>query len=201
MTPLKTPEAAVKKDGTHTARSDARQKLLALQLRRQRLGGTEETITRRASGATIPLTFPQEALWFLDQLSGPGSAYNVTQAVRLAGRLDAGLLERSLRALVERHESLRTTFAQRDGKPLQCVHDAQECAARLRLERVALDDKPIDEIECVLNDTLHAAAAEPFDLTRAPLIKAKLFPSAKTITCCCSSSTISCAMAGRGAFC
>ena len=143
MTPLDTgSEHATQADGL-----DARQRLLALRLRQRELTGGEEAVTRRRSDEAVPLSFSQEGLWFLDQLSGPGSAYNVARAVRLKGVLEPDLLERSLRALVERHESLRTTFEQRDGKAVQCVHAAETAAAALRLESFALhaatgDDDP-----------------------------------------------------------
>ena len=68
-----------------------------------------------------PLSFSQEALWFLDQLAPGQPTFNVTAAVRITGPLDQGALERSLSELVRRHESLRTTFVAIDGTPHQVI--------------------------------------------------------------------------------
>ena len=56
----------------------------------------------------------------------PGSAaYNIPAAVRLSGPLDVSALERALTGVVARHETLRTTFAMRDGEPVQVIHAAR----------------------------------------------------------------------------
>src|SRR3954454_13582114 len=68
-----------------------------------------------------PLSFAQERLWFIDRLE-PGSAvYNVPVAWRLEGALDGAALERALGEIVRRHESLRTTFREVDGSPVQVI--------------------------------------------------------------------------------
>src|SRR5262249_30540059 len=59
----------------------------------------------------LPLSFSQEALWFLDQLAPGQPTFNVTAALRVMGPLDCGALERSLNELTRRHESLRTTVS------------------------------------------------------------------------------------------
>src|SRR2546429_3975687 len=67
------------------------------------------------------LSFSQERLWFLDQIEPGGAAYVVALALEMRGALDVPALERALGALVSRHESLRTVFANVEGKPLQGV--------------------------------------------------------------------------------
>ncbi len=65
----------------------------------------------------LPLSFGQARLWFLQQLEPLSPAYNLPVALRLSGRLDLGLLERTLSAVVARHEVLRTTFPTVEGEP------------------------------------------------------------------------------------
>jgi len=64
---------------------------------------------------TLPLSFAQQRLWFLDEFEPGGTEYVTPLAVRLRGRLDTGALDRAMTALVARHESLRTTFRAEDG--------------------------------------------------------------------------------------
>ena len=74
----------------------------------------------------FPLSFAQQRLWFLDRLTPGEPVYNIPGGVRLAGRLDAGLLARSLRAIVDRHEVLRSAFLEVDGEPFQVPLPAVE---------------------------------------------------------------------------
>ena len=80
----------------------------------------------------LPLSFAQQRLWFLEQL-GAAAAYNIPFVLRLDGALDIAALQQSLQAIVDRHESLRTTFAVDEGQPYQVVHTA------LRIDLPMLD--------------------------------------------------------------
>jgi hypothetical protein len=71
---------------------------------------------------TLPLSFAQERLWFLDQLEPESCAYLACHALGINGPLDAQALEYSLLALIQRHETLRTTFAVQEGQPVQIIH-------------------------------------------------------------------------------
>ncbi|HST62208.1 MAG TPA: amino acid adenylation domain-containing protein, partial [Longimicrobium sp.] len=70
-----------------------------------------------AQGGSLPLSFPQQRLWFLEQLGGLGSAYHMGRRLRLRGELDRPALLRALDRIVARHEALRTTFRTVDGEP------------------------------------------------------------------------------------
>ena len=113
-----------------------------------------------AQEGASPLSFAQERLWFFHQLEPASSAYNMSAVLTLSGPLDVPALERSLSAIVQRHEILRTTFVQRNGEPSQQVHPASPW--RLRIEDLASQPRPDREGDAELRWKLEAEA--PFDL-------------------------------------
>jgi hypothetical protein len=64
----------------------------------------------------FPASSAQERLWFLANLEPASPAYNVNYAIRISGVLRLDLLKMALRLIVERHESLRTSFGTSGGK-------------------------------------------------------------------------------------
>ncbi|KFE71961.1 hybrid non-ribosomal peptide synthetase/type I polyketide synthase [Hyalangium minutum] len=121
-------------------------------------------------GAVVPLSFAQERLWFLHQLAPESAAYNYPAFFRVRGPLDAAVLEKSLQALVSRHESLRTRFSEVDGQPVQVI----AAHLPLHLERVDLRELPREEQQREVHRRAEASARQPFDLHRAPLLRASL---------------------------
>ncbi len=104
-----------------------------------------------------PLAPGQRRLWFMDRLVADRAAYNLIEACRLRGPLDTAALRRSVRALAERHESLRTRVVVRDGMPLQLVDPP---AASDAVTEVEMAGVPEEEVGALLT-RLHR---EPFDL-------------------------------------
>src|SRR4051812_12237007 len=62
------------------------------------------------NGQILPVSPAQHGLWVVSQLEQDSAAYNIPIGLRLSGPLRTGVLERSLQAIVARHDSLRTTF-------------------------------------------------------------------------------------------
>lgn len=122
-----------------------------------------------ASEGPYPLSYAQESLWFVEQVSPGTAAYNIPEAWLLKGRVLAEVLQKSIDEVVRRHEVLRTFFQVRDGKPEQVVLDR----ARLKLEVIDLP-KGRESNES-LRLQLDQFSRQPFDLTRAPLARASLF--------------------------
>src|SRR5262245_47294914 len=102
--------------------SSIKYKLLTSLLARQ---GIElpRKIARRESSGTIPLSFAQQRLWFLDQLAPNNPFYNIPVAVRMEGRLDLEVLERVVNEIIRRHEILRTRFGVEAGEPVQIIEE------------------------------------------------------------------------------
>ena len=69
----------------------------------------------------LPVSFSQQRLWFIDQLEGSSAQYHIPEALRLRGDVDISVLKSAVNEMIERHESLRTCFAQIDGEPTQVI--------------------------------------------------------------------------------
>ena len=121
----------------------------------------------------LPLSFAQQRLWFLDQLDPGSPLYNIPAAVRLRGPLDLAALERSLNAIVQRHEALRTTFETVDGRPRQVIHPRMP----VTLTVIDLRRQPADaeQREAKLRRQLAEEAMTPFDLAAGPLLRVHLW--------------------------
>ncbi|WP_415835441.1 amino acid adenylation domain-containing protein, partial [Corallococcus soli] len=119
---------------------------------------------------TLPLSFAQQRLWFLDQLEPGSTVYNVPGVLHLDGELDPAALQQSLDALVRRHEVLRTTFNTGSSGPVQRIAPPAACA----FERIDLEALSPSERELQLRSLIAEHASRPFDLSRGPLFRAVL---------------------------
>ncbi len=119
---------------------------------------------------TYPLSSMQRRLWILDRLSPGSSAYAVSAAVRIRGALDVEQLHGVASELVARHESLRTTFTERDGEPVQLV----SARAQVDLPVEDLRTLPPREREPACAARITELASEPFDLASGPLLRLAL---------------------------
>ncbi|HEV2733442.1 MAG TPA: amino acid adenylation domain-containing protein, partial [Longimicrobiaceae bacterium] len=148
--------------------SPAKRQVLLQSILRERSVPVQERIPRRSSPGPAPLSFAQQRLWLVDRLEPGSPAYNMPYALRLRGSLDPAALRASLDALVRRHETLRTTFEEREGGPVQVVHPPSPVAlAELDLRR--LPDAGREAARLVTEESLR-----PFDLERGPLLRSTL---------------------------
>ncbi|WP_017585751.1 non-ribosomal peptide synthetase [Nocardiopsis ganjiahuensis] len=122
-----------------------------------------------ARDTALPLSAAQRRLWFLDRYEPGGSEYNSGFALRLHGPLDTRALTAALGALVHRHESLRTTFEEHDGLPVQVVHPADGTGpAAVDLTTTDLTGP---DGRGALDPLLEEFVQRPFDLARGPLLR------------------------------
>ncbi|MEU9609338.1 amino acid adenylation domain-containing protein, partial [Streptomyces sp. NPDC048057] len=108
---------------------------------------------------SVPLSFAQRRLWFLNRLEGPSATYNMPLTLRLAGELDHEALRAAVADVVARHESLRTVFPETDGEPRQLVTDR---AGELEVVHTTEEELP---------ELLTAVCGHAFDLTVEPPLR------------------------------
>ncbi|ARV60175.1 non-ribosomal peptide synthetase [Nostocales cyanobacterium HT-58-2] len=125
---------------------------------------------QKTTTEVYPLSFAQQRLWFLNQLEPGNPAYNISLAVNLKGQRNVTLLEQSLNEIVQRHETLRTTFTTINGQPAQVI------APSLKLSISVVDCEKIPESQRQVEARRLATqeSQQPFDLTQGPLLRAKL---------------------------
>ncbi|GAX45370.1 non-ribosomal peptide synthase [Tolypothrix sp. NIES-4075] len=115
----------------------------------------------------LPLSWAQERLWFLDQLEGLNSTYNIPAALEITGQFNLVALEIALSELVRRHEVLRTTFVTVNGTAMQAI--APPTAVTIPL--IDLRSLPTVEQTTQLKRLVMEEAERPFDLATGPLLR------------------------------
>ncbi|HQA67127.1 MAG TPA: amino acid adenylation domain-containing protein [Aggregatilineales bacterium] len=151
--------------------SPEKQALLVQLLRERRAqAASNQIIPRRADPGAYPLSFAQQRLWFLDQFAPGSPLYNIAAAVRLTGPLNVGVLEESLTHIVRRHETMRATFKECGGEPVQVI--LPELSVTLPI--TDLQGLPAAEQSAEVERLAAEEAQTPFDLARGPLIRGRL---------------------------
>jgi amino acid adenylation domain-containing protein len=109
-------------------------------------------------------SFAQQRAWLMDRLESNSAPFSIPVAVRLRGALDVAALASAVSGLIARHEALRTTFAEREGEPVQVIHAAAPVAVRVE--------------ELGAGETVAAWVAaevmQPFELSVGPLVRVRL---------------------------
>lgn len=117
------------------------------------------------SASAHPMSYGQRSMWFIHKLAPTSAAYNVTYAGRISGELDVPALERAAQALVDRHPTLRTTYAERDGQPVQLVHP--HWPVRIARHHLGSGEPGVDE-------WIRRETDRPFDLYTGPVLRLTL---------------------------
>ncbi|MFF7361572.1 non-ribosomal peptide synthase/polyketide synthase, partial [Streptomyces sp. NPDC008125] len=129
-------------------------------------GRARPALERSERPERVPLSSAQRRLWFLRQLEGADSVYNMPLAWRLSGTLDLAALEAALGDLADRHETLRTVFPSVDGVPYQQVFAAGEARPKVSVTRADASGLP---------GLLAGAVAHGFDIAAEPPLRAQVF--------------------------
>ncbi|MDM9585826.1 condensation domain-containing protein [Nostoc sp. GT001] len=131
---------------------------------------TYSPLRSTSRNAKLPLSFAQQRLWFLDQLTPGSSVYNISGAVEIQGLLNVAALEKSLNEIIQRHEIWRTSFKAVDGEPLQVIAPSFSFTLKEVDLRLIAKKEQIDTVKFLIEKE----AAQPFDLSKATLLRATL---------------------------
>ncbi|HEY6461707.1 MAG TPA: condensation domain-containing protein, partial [Polyangiaceae bacterium] len=124
-------------------------------------------ITAMPVTGPVVTSFAQEQLWLLEQLTPGTAAYNVVDVVPLPGPFHREALRRSLKELVSRHATLRTTVTSGDGVPVQVVHPLFEPD----VEEVDLAALPAAQAAAEWDRLVAREVRRPFSLAQLPLLR------------------------------
>jgi amino acid adenylation domain-containing protein/non-ribosomal peptide synthase protein (TIGR01720 family) len=124
---------------------------------------SQQRIPKRDQSQPAPLSYSQQRLWFLDQLNGGSSQYNMSAPYRICGTPNLEVVQQAIDTIVARHEVLRTLYLQDEqGIALQQI----QAAGRVDIQK--LDFSACEEQE-QLTRVRHFALEEtqkPFDLAK-----------------------------------
>ncbi|MBU2699290.1 amino acid adenylation domain-containing protein [Sporomusaceae bacterium BoRhaA] len=126
-----------------------------------------EAIEPIAKQDYYPLSSAQKRMCILNQLDSDSIAYNFPVAFKVEGYLDKKRFEETLRKIIKRHETLRTSFELIGGEPVQRIHDNID----FKIDYIQSTDQNISDII--------KKFIRPFDLSIAPLLRVSLVELSK----------------------
>ncbi|MEP2639437.1 amino acid adenylation domain-containing protein, partial [Roseobacter sp.] len=127
-------------------------------------GTPPDPIPNLADTTPRPLSYAQDRQWTLCTLDPDSAAYNLPAAVRVNGDIDAQRLGHAYGLLTDRHEVLRCTYPQVNGR------------ATVRVHPKGPTHVPVTDTDATaLQNILRVQAARPFDLGTGPLIRLHLY--------------------------
>ncbi len=130
--------------------------------KRSHLPGSQESY--------MPVSFSQQRMWFLDQFEPGSPYYNIPTAVRLTGSVNVEVLTKCLNEIVQRHESLRTTFSTLNNLPIQVIHPNLTLSIPVtNLENLDFSQRQVEAMHLA-----NLEARQPFDLSKGPLLRVSL---------------------------
>ncbi|MGZ0139066.1 amino acid adenylation domain-containing protein [Bacillus velezensis] len=123
--------------------------------------GEYSPIPQAEQREAYPASSTQKRLFILDQMEGNSTAYNMASALEVTGNLDLEKIQQAIDRLIQRHESLRTSFVMTEGETLQVIAD--EVFYQVEYEETnSYSDADMEQF------------VRPFDIGTAPLMRFKV---------------------------
>lgn len=122
-------------------------------------------VDQQRTQTNIPLSIQQEQVWFLQKYAPKSNAYNAQTSLRIKGKINAIVLEKSVQEIFNRHELLRTTYKENNGKPQQLIHSSFNFSLNLA------DLRHFKDKEQQKNSIKTKELTHIFNLTELPLCR------------------------------
>ncbi|AOX00478.1 non-ribosomal peptide synthetase [Moorena producens PAL-8-15-08-1] len=142
--------------------------LLEVEKTQESVASSIQPISREEA---IPLSYAQQRLWFIEKMALSSNAYNVPLTLHLVGKLDYVALQKSLNQIIARHETLRTTFSEINGTPVQIIKPSFE----LKLPIIDLTGLTPSQQTSKLQQLFQQENEQIFNLEVDPPIRAQLY--------------------------
>ena len=151
--------------------------------------------------AYYPLSSAQERFYILQQIDLESTAYNIPRIVKLQGQLEEKRIEAAFKWLIDRHDSLRTSFEMVNNKVVQRVHNEVpfeieyydlnrnqvEVKVKVEEERSSIlegtrglaplpEESHLSSSDVIRHRNMSSDFIRPFDLSKAPLLRVGLIP-------------------------
>ncbi|NOX38152.1 MAG: amino acid adenylation domain-containing protein [Calditrichaeota bacterium] len=146
------------------------------QLLQEEQGVSLPPFTRISREGSLPLSFAQQRLWFIEQLEPGTPMYNIPSTFRVKGDLKINVLEQALTEIVRRHEVLRTAFLEEDGQGRPVIHPPFAVKIPVR----DLSHLSPAEQDQAIRKRVREFHTQPFDLAKMPLFRIELLKLAPT---------------------
>ncbi|MEH1779536.1 MAG: amino acid adenylation domain-containing protein [Nostoc sp.] len=117
-----------------------------------------------------PLSFGQQGLWFIHQLTPDSPTYNIPIVISFKGCINLAILQDCLNEIIRRHEVLRTSFTVVDGQPAQIINQAPPLTLAVEDLRSLSKEEHTQEAQRLATEF----AQQPFDLSAQSLLRAKI---------------------------
>ncbi|ACK73919.1 amino acid adenylation domain protein (plasmid) [Gloeothece citriformis PCC 7424] len=114
----------------------------------------------------LPVSFAQERVYFIEQLSPSVTAYQFQEILQIKGYLDIAILEKSLTEILRRHEIFRTTFPTVNGKLVQVIHPPQPVKLPVINLQNFSEEEQTEKVQRLTEQSIH----KPFNISQLPLI-------------------------------
>jgi len=104
----------------------------------------------------------QKRLYFLYEFDKESLNYNMPELYKLDGEIEINRIESAVKMVIDKHESLRTTFKVIDGELVQIIHDGSE----FKVKQINISKS--------INDYFNDVFIVPFNLNTGPLLRIEL---------------------------
>jgi amino acid adenylation domain-containing protein len=118
----------------------------------------------------LPVSFSQQRLWFIDNLQGGSSEYNMPGAFNVSGTLSLSIVTQVISTIIDRHEILRTVYIEKNGEILQHIREMSEIT--FSISEHNLSDLNDEEQQSSVNELIVKDARELFNLKTDLMVRA-----------------------------